>query len=81
MDPSVQERSVDDWIFKEDFNYEGRVRIEKHKDELEASYQQYIAQHPEINAVLHDIMLHLLSHKPDRPLEAINAYVRSRQGI
>lgn len=81
MDPTSQDRNVDDCVFKEDFNYEGRVRIEKHKDELEASYQSYVAQHPEINAVLHDVMLHILSHKPDRPLEEISAYVRSRKGV
>jgi hypothetical protein len=63
---------------KEHLNYEGRVRAEKRKDELVGTYHSYLAEHPEISPLLHDIMQHVLVHKPDHPLEAIQNYVKSR---
>lgn len=64
---------------KEHVNYEGRVRIEKHKDALLKEYSDYLASHGEIRPVLHDIMQHVLLLQPDNPLEAISSYVRSRE--
>ncbi|KPA74541.1 hypothetical protein ABB37_09191 [Leptomonas pyrrhocoris] len=63
---------------KEHLNFEGRVRAEKRKDVLVDAYNNYLAAHPEINPLLHDIMQHVLVHKPDHPLEAIRDYVKSR---
>ncbi|CAD2213490.1 hypothetical protein AGDE_02685 [Angomonas deanei] len=74
-------RNVDKLIYKEDFNYEGRVRIEKEKDELAASYQTYLSSHPELNAVIQDIVQHLLIQKSDEPLKEISNYVKSRMDV
>lgn len=65
---------------KEDFDYEGRFRVEKSKDELAVNYAAYLAAHPEINLMMHDIMLHLLIHQPEQPLEAMQAFVRAHEG-
>ncbi|RNF27336.1 uncharacterized protein Tco025E_00406 [Trypanosoma conorhini] len=63
---------------KELFDYEGRVRVEKHAREVAARNAQYISEHPEITPVLHDILQHLLIHKPEEPLAAIQDYARAR---
>lgn len=68
-------------IFKEDFDYEGRTRIEKTKDKLLLNYDAYLKAHPEITPLLHDVVLNLLIHQPDRPLKEIRSYVRSRMGL
>ncbi|ESL07016.1 hypothetical protein TRSC58_05302 [Trypanosoma rangeli SC58] len=63
---------------KEFFDYEGRVRVEKHAREVVERNAQYISEHPEITPVLHDILQHLLIHKPEEPLAAIRDYARTR---
>ncbi|KPI85699.1 hypothetical protein ABL78_5231 [Leptomonas seymouri] len=68
-------------ITKEHLDYEGRVRVEKRKDELADTYSAYLAAHPEINPLLHDIMQHILVHKPEHPLEAIRDYIKSRSPV
>ncbi|AAZ11110.1 uncharacterized protein TEOVI_000860600 [Trypanosoma equiperdum] len=64
---------------KEFFDYESRVRIEKHAQQLNTNNKQYISRHPEITLVLHDILQHLLIHKPEDPLAAIQEYAIDRQ--
>lgn len=66
---------------KEQLDYEGRVRAEKCKDELVDTYHSYLAAHPEINALLHDVVQLVLVHKPERPLEAIRDYVKLRSPV
>lgn len=66
---------------KEQLDYEGRVRAEKRKDELVDTYHSYLAAHPEINALLHDVVQLVLVHKPERPLEAIRDYVKLRSPV
>lgn len=69
-------------IFKEDFDYEGRTRIEKEKDKLLLDYDAYLqSHHTEITHLLQDIVLNLLIHQPERPLKDIRSYVRSRKGL
>ncbi|KAG5471512.1 hypothetical protein LSCM1_01605 [Leishmania martiniquensis] len=63
---------------KEDLNYEGRVRAEKRKDEHVMTYTAYLAAHPEITPLLHDMIQHVLLLKPERPLEAMSEFVRIR---
>lgn len=63
---------------KEHLNYEGRVRAEKRKDELTDAYSAYLAEHPEIAPLMHDVMQHVLVNKPEHPLEVIRAFVQSR---
>ncbi|EAN84641.1 hypothetical protein, conserved [Trypanosoma cruzi] len=63
---------------KEIFDYEGRVRIEKHARQEVERNSQYITEHPEITPLLHDILQHLLIHKPDEPIAAIQEYARAR---
>eukprot|EP00796_Vickermania_ingenoplastis_P007491 gene7491-5278_t len=75
------QRIADNVIFKEDFDYEGRTRIEKTKDKLLLEYDAYLEAHPEITPMLHDIVENLLIHKPERPLKDIRSYVRSRMGF
>lgn len=74
-------RIADNVVFKEDFDYEGRTRIEKTKDKLLVDYNTYLDAHPEITPMLHDIVLNLLIHQPERPLKDIRSYVRSRKGL
>ncbi|KAK7197552.1 hypothetical protein NESM_000705200 [Novymonas esmeraldas] len=66
---------------KEELNYEGRVRAEKLKDELVVDYTAYLAAHPEITPLLHDVVQHVLVQKPDRPLEAMREFVAMRDHI
>lgn len=76
------ERISSQVIFKEDFNYEGRTRIEKRKDELLLDYDAYLqAHHTDITHLLQDVVLNLLIHRPERPLKEIRSYVRSRKGM
>lgn len=63
---------------KEHLNYEGRVRAEKRKDELVDAYSAYLADHPEIAPLMHDVMQHVLVNKPEHPLKAIREFVQSR---
>lgn len=65
-------------VTKKDLDYEGRVRAEKHKDELMMDYTAYLAAHPEIQPLLHDLMQHVLVQKPERPLAAMAVFVRLR---
>lgn len=79
---NLRERISSDVIFKEDFDYEGRTRIEKKKDQLVIDYDAYLqAHHTEITHLLQDIVLNLLIHQPERPLKDIRSYVRSRKGL
>lgn len=82
MDPTPAHgsatRDVSHLVFKENFDYEGQNRIEKHKDELAMEYEAYLAAHPEITPMLSDIMQHVLIMQPANPLREIRDYVRSR---
>ncbi|KEG07767.1 hypothetical protein DQ04_08881020 [Trypanosoma grayi] len=70
MNPSLLEKEL--------FDYEGRVRIEKHARELTDRNARYFADNPEVTPVLRDILQHLLIHKPEDPLAAIQEYARAR---
>lgn len=63
------------------FDYEGRTRIANHAVTLEAEYAAYLDQHPEVQPALHDTLQHILITQPDRPLEEMQRYVRSRRGL
>jgi hypothetical protein len=59
-----------------DFDFAGRVRIDQRSVELEERNRKYIADHPELQQSLHDLMESLVTHKPDDALAFIQNHVR-----
>ncbi|CCW69644.1 unnamed protein product [Phytomonas sp. Hart1] len=91
MDSDIAEKSpstvppghqnVDYLQFKENFNFEGKTRIDDTRDELVMEYDGYLEKHPEITDVLNDIVLHVLILKPDNPLQEIRSYMQARLNV
>ncbi|CCW65449.1 unnamed protein product [Phytomonas sp. EM1] len=79
--PAPKGRSVEHLQYKENFDYEGRVRVEQNRDVLVADYSRYLEEHPEITEILNDMVLHLLILKPDNPLQEMRSYMQARLNV
>lgn len=70
-------------VTKEMFDFQGQTRIGEREEELQEYHNKYVAQHPQLQEVLHDYMQALLFHKPEDALGFTAEYFaqhREKQG-